>query len=157
MRTVPKFPIIGGPLDGEYANQKDFWDQTPYGRERGKFVDPAMIVQGVEMAVREGEGAAFEAAPGDVRQRAFMSPGFRRFTVSQGVERPAHFLVQVLWEAIEELGEFESVRFDRCWPPGSSRGGPLIGRGAGNAKPVNEEVGQAVQVDSGSCAGPEPV
>lgn len=76
-----------------------------------------MIVQRVEMAVREGEGAAFEAALGDVRQRAFMSPGFRRFTVSQGVERPAYYLIQILWETIEELGEFESVRFDRCWAP----------------------------------------
>lgn len=25
-QNVPKFPIIGGPLDGEYANNKDFQD-----------------------------------------------------------------------------------------------------------------------------------
>lgn len=26
-KNVPKFPIIGGPLDGKHANQKDFWPE----------------------------------------------------------------------------------------------------------------------------------
>jgi heme-degrading monooxygenase HmoA len=48
----------------------------------------------------------------------FMSPGFRNFTVHQGVERPSTYLVHVLWETPEELIDFtESGRFERCWAP----------------------------------------
>lgn len=44
-KNVPKFPIIGGPLDGEYANQFDFrnvytsvrWPESSY--PAGKFVE----------------------------------------------------------------------------------------------------------------------
>lgn len=36
---VKKFPIIGGPLDGQFANQADFY--TGYNREAGQFVQYA--------------------------------------------------------------------------------------------------------------------
>jgi len=76
-----------------------------------------MILQRVEIAVRQGFEAAFESALGEVRQRVFMSPGFRGFTVSQGTERTWRYLVQVRWETPEELSDFESARLDRAWAP----------------------------------------
>lgn len=43
MASVQKFPIIGGPLDGQYSNMKD-WDQEwisqfnpRYDRKAGRF------------------------------------------------------------------------------------------------------------------------
>jgi heme-degrading monooxygenase HmoA len=77
-----------------------------------------MILERVEMAVIGGQEAAFEAALCEVRQRVFMSRGFRRFAVAQGVEFPSTYLVQVLWESAEEQAEFAgSGRFERCWAP----------------------------------------
>jgi heme-degrading monooxygenase HmoA len=77
-----------------------------------------MVLERVELAVREGQEAAFEAALCEVRQRVFMSRGFRDLTVHQGVERPSSYLVQVFWETPEELIDFaESGRFERCWAP----------------------------------------
>lgn len=53
MSTVTKYPIIGGPLDGEHANNRDFepafrdeynhrlieqgWDRKVFDRPEGKF------------------------------------------------------------------------------------------------------------------------
>lgn len=77
-----------------------------------------MYVQTVELAVRAGQETAFEAALTEVRQRVFMSAGFRGFTVAQGVARPTAYLVQVRWETLEELkAALESGRLDRCWAP----------------------------------------
>ena len=86
-----------------------------------------MIVERLEIAVLGGREAAFEAALCEVRQRVFMSPGFRRFDVAQGVELPATYLVQVFWESLEELADFvDSGRFDRCWAlVGEFLAGPL--------------------------------
>ncbi|HET9655284.1 MAG TPA: antibiotic biosynthesis monooxygenase [Kineosporiaceae bacterium] len=75
-----------------------------------------MIQERLEAMVLPGREADFEAALCEVRQRVFMSRGFRKFTVSQGVERPSTYLVEVLWESLEERADFEdSGRFDRCW------------------------------------------
>jgi heme-degrading monooxygenase HmoA len=77
-----------------------------------------MLLQQVELTVRDGQEAAFEAALCEVRQRVFMSCGFRGFTAAQGVERPSGYLVQVRWESAEELADFaETGRFERCWAP----------------------------------------
>jgi heme-degrading monooxygenase HmoA len=77
-----------------------------------------MIVELVEVAVLGGQESPFEAALCDVRQSVFMSKGFRGFTVAQGVERPARYLVQVLWETEDEQVDFaQSGRFARCWAP----------------------------------------
>jgi heme-degrading monooxygenase HmoA len=75
-----------------------------------------MVLERVEMVVRDGQETAFDAALCEVRQRVFMSRGFRDFTVHQGVERPTTYLVHVSWETPEELLDFaESGRFERCW------------------------------------------
>jgi heme-degrading monooxygenase HmoA len=75
-----------------------------------------MIVERIEITVFEGRETAFEAALVDVRQKVFMSRGFRGFTVAQGVERPTSYLVQVLWETLEEVADFtDSGRFARSW------------------------------------------
>jgi len=47
-----------------------------------------------------------------------MSQGSRGFSVFQGVEEPSTYVVQVLWETVEELlTHAESGRFERCWAP----------------------------------------
>jgi heme-degrading monooxygenase HmoA len=77
-----------------------------------------MLVQQVEVLVRDGDEVAFEGALCEVRQRIFMSPGFRGFSVAQGADHPAAYLVHVRWETAEELLAFsESDRFERCWAP----------------------------------------
>jgi heme-degrading monooxygenase HmoA len=76
-----------------------------------------MILEHVEIAVLDGQEVAFEAALCEVRQRVFMSAGFRGFKVAQGAERPSTYLVQVLWESSEELADFARSRFERCWAP----------------------------------------
>jgi heme-degrading monooxygenase HmoA len=77
-----------------------------------------MFLQQVQLAVLDGQQAAFESALLEVRRRVFQSRGFRGFTVAQGVERPARYLVQVSWESAEELADVtESGRFERCWAP----------------------------------------
>jgi heme-degrading monooxygenase HmoA len=77
-----------------------------------------MILEHVEITVLDGQEAAFEAALCEVRQRVFMSAGFRGFAVAQEVEwRPSRYLVQVLWETREELADYTDSRFDRAWAP----------------------------------------
>jgi heme-degrading monooxygenase HmoA len=77
-----------------------------------------VIVELLELTVVETRQAEFEAALLDVRQQVFMSQGFRRFTVAQGVEPPFTYLVQVLWQTLQERADFEdSGRFARCWAP----------------------------------------
>jgi len=76
-----------------------------------------MLLEQVAVAVLGGHETEFEAALCEVRQRVFMSPGFRGFTVAQGAEHPSTYLVQVLWESPEELADFTESRFARCWAP----------------------------------------
>jgi heme-degrading monooxygenase HmoA len=77
-----------------------------------------VIVELLELTVVDTRQAEFEAALLDVRQQVFMSQGFRRFTVAQGVEPPFTYLVQVLWQTLQERADFEdSGRFARCWAP----------------------------------------
>jgi heme-degrading monooxygenase HmoA len=77
-----------------------------------------MYLQHMEMAVLDGHETAFEAALCEVRQRVFMSPGFRGFEVAQDVEHSSTYLVEVRWESLDELAEFaDSGRFERCWAP----------------------------------------
>lgn len=76
-----------------------------------------MLLQLVELTAVPGREPAFEAALCEARQRVFMSPGLRGFTVHQGAEASPTYLVQVLWETREELDVFMAERFDRCWSP----------------------------------------
>ena len=75
------------------------------------------MVQRVTAVVREGAAAAFEGGFVEVRQRLFMSAGFRGISVLQGVEEPGSYVVQVLWEDPDELRAFAEDRFERCWAP----------------------------------------
>ena len=77
-----------------------------------------MFLQHVGVVVLDGHEAEFEAALCEVRQRVFMSPGFRGFSVAQDVEHLSTYLVEVRWESLDELAEFaDSGRFERCWAP----------------------------------------
>jgi quinol monooxygenase YgiN len=77
-----------------------------------------MVLEQWEITVGDGQEAAFEAALLEVRQRVFMSAGFRGFTVAQGTAaHPATYLVQVLWESAGELADFAESRLARCWAP----------------------------------------
>jgi heme-degrading monooxygenase HmoA len=76
-----------------------------------------MLLQVVELTAAPGQESEFEAALCESRQRVFMSPGFRGFTVHQGTDASPSYLVQVLWETREELEAFLATRFERCWAP----------------------------------------
>lgn len=77
-----------------------------------------MVLEQVELVVSGGHKAAFEAALCEVRQRVFASPGFRGFTVAQGLQdHPVSYLVQVRWETADELAAHLDSRFERCWAP----------------------------------------
>jgi heme-degrading monooxygenase HmoA len=80
-----------------------------------------MLLQLLELTAVAGHETGFEAALCEVRQRLFMSAGFRGFTVHQGVrdgaDASARYLVQVQWETREELDAFMDARFERCWSP----------------------------------------
>jgi heme-degrading monooxygenase HmoA len=77
-----------------------------------------MFLQQVQIDVRPGQEAVFEAGLLEVRQRVFMQPGFRGFDVAQSGEQPATYLVQVRWETLEELTAFvESGLAERAWGP----------------------------------------
>src|SRR5919199_5892800 len=77
-----------------------------------------MLLQHVDVEIVDGHQPAFEAALCEVRQRVFMSRGFRGFDVAQDAERAARYLVTVRWESVEEFAEFaDSGRFERCWAP----------------------------------------
>jgi heme-degrading monooxygenase HmoA len=77
-----------------------------------------MFLQHVDVVVVDGREAEFEAALCEVRQRVFMSSGFRGFRVAQDVEHLSAYLVEVRWESLAELAEFaDSGRFERCWRP----------------------------------------
>lgn len=77
-----------------------------------------MIVEMVEIIVDDAHEAAFEVALCEVRQRVFMSAGFRGFSVVQGVdERPSAYLVDVRWESADELAAFTQHRAARAWAP----------------------------------------
>jgi heme-degrading monooxygenase HmoA len=77
-----------------------------------------MVLDVVEAAVLDGQEAAFEAALCEVRQRVFMSAGFRGFTVAQDMSAaPSTYVVQVLWETAAELADFAESRFERSWAP----------------------------------------
>ena len=75
-----------------------------------------MLLQQVSLVVVEGQQAAFEGALLEVRQRVFMSAGFRGLTVAQGAEHPTGYLVQIRWESLDELAA-AADRFDRAWAP----------------------------------------
>lgn len=76
-----------------------------------------MLLQHVEAVVLDGHEAEFEAALCEVRQRVFMSPGFRGFRVAQDMEHLSRYTVEVRWESLDELTEFAASRFERCWTP----------------------------------------
>jgi len=82
-----------------------------------------MIVERVELTVVGGREGDFEAALLDVRQGLVMAAGFRGLTAAQGVDDPSTYLIQVLWETVDEhVGFARSGRRERCWAPV----GPLL-------------------------------
>jgi pimeloyl-ACP methyl ester carboxylesterase len=77
-----------------------------------------MFLQSVRIVVLHGQEAAFEAAICEVRRRAFTSPGFRGFSVSQGADDSSTYLIEVRWETADELADADATdRFERCWAP----------------------------------------
>ena len=77
-----------------------------------------MYVQHIALLARDDRQAAFEAALVDVRRDVFAAPGFRGFTVVQGVEDAFTYVVEVRWESLDELTRFvRSGRFERAWAP----------------------------------------
>jgi heme-degrading monooxygenase HmoA len=77
-----------------------------------------MLLQVITVQTRDAVTADVETALCEVRQRVFMSAGFRGLKVFQSIEDPSTYQVHVLWQTHEELlDHVESGRFELCWRP----------------------------------------
>ena len=77
-----------------------------------------MMVERLDVTIVDGREKEFEGALLEVRQRVFMTRGFRGFTVAQGLQRPTTYLIEIQWETLDERADFEnSGRFQKCWAP----------------------------------------
>jgi heme-degrading monooxygenase HmoA len=73
-----------------------------------------MIIQRLGLSVLPGREVELEAVLTETRELPFMSAGFRRLSVARGVEDPSRYVVDVLWETVEDLVAFgESPRAAR--------------------------------------------
>jgi len=73
-----------------------------------------MIIQRLELSVLPGREVELEAVLTEIRELPFMSAGFRRLNVARSVERPSRYVVDILWETVDDLVAFgESPRADR--------------------------------------------
>jgi heme-degrading monooxygenase HmoA len=61
-----------------------------------------VIVEHALLPVRRGQAAAFERAFGRARGIISRSPGFRRLTLSRGVEHSDVYLLLVEWDSLED-------------------------------------------------------
>lgn len=64
-----------------------------------------MILEHAVLDVRPGQTDAFEEAFSRARTLISASPGFRRLTLSRGLERPGTYLLLVEWETLEDHTE----------------------------------------------------
>ncbi len=62
---------------------------------------PPMILEHALLPVRPGREEEFEAALRLARPLIAGMPGFRRITVSRGVESPSTYLLLVEWDSVE--------------------------------------------------------
>lgn len=60
-----------------------------------------VVIEHGILPVTPGREAEFEAAFAEAKPLMAASPGFRRLTLSRGVERPSHYLFVVEWESME--------------------------------------------------------
>jgi heme-degrading monooxygenase HmoA len=74
-----------------------------------------VIVQRLRVSVAPGREAGFEAALSEAREVVFAAPGFRRFAVDRGIDRPSTYLVQISWETAEEQDAFSRSDLFHRW------------------------------------------
>ena len=60
-----------------------------------------MVIEQALLPVVQGREADFEAAIAQARPLIAQSPGFRRITVSRGLESPSTYLLLVEWDSLE--------------------------------------------------------
>jgi heme-degrading monooxygenase HmoA len=74
-----------------------------------------VILEHALLDVVPGQEAAFERAFEEARALVAASPGFRSLRLERGVERPAHYLLLVEWDRLEDHTEGfrRSVAYDR--------------------------------------------
>jgi heme-degrading monooxygenase HmoA len=65
----------------------------------------AMILEHALLPVRPGHESEFESAFAKARTIIAGMPGFRRLTLSRGVERPSTYLLLVEWDQLEDHTE----------------------------------------------------
>ena len=61
-----------------------------------------MILEAAQLVVRDGQGAAFEAAMKKARPLIAASPGFQGIEVRPCLERPGVYLLLVQWDRLED-------------------------------------------------------
>jgi heme-degrading monooxygenase HmoA len=64
-----------------------------------------VIIEHALLPVTPGREAAFERAFAEAQQIIAGMPGFRRLTLSRGVERPTTYLLLVEWDRLEDHTE----------------------------------------------------
>lgn len=64
-----------------------------------------MILEHALLAVRPGTEPDFERAFAQARRIIAATPGFRRLSLSRGVERPSTYLLLVEWERLKDHTE----------------------------------------------------
>ena len=68
--------------------------------DRSPVVTP--VLEHVVLPVLPGLEAEFEAAFAEARPLLEASPGFRRLTLSRGIETPNHYLLLVEWDSVDD-------------------------------------------------------
>ena len=73
-----------------------------------------MILEVADIRIRAGQQAAFEEAIGrGARTVIGKAKGFKSFTVQRGIESPERYLLQIVWNTLEDhtVGFRESPAF----------------------------------------------
>ncbi|RZJ12738.1 MAG: antibiotic biosynthesis monooxygenase [Rubrivivax sp.] len=72
-----------------------------------------MILEIAQLQVREGRGAAFEAAFAEARAIISSMPGYLGHELQRCLEQPGHYMLLVRWRTVEdhELGFRRSAEY----------------------------------------------
>ena len=62
-----------------------------------------MILELADIRIQPGQNAAFEAAIAQAARTIIAkAQGFQRFTVNKGIENPERYVLQIVWDTLED-------------------------------------------------------
>ena len=62
-----------------------------------------MILELADIRIQPGQNAAFEAAIAQAANTIIsQAKGFRSFTVNKGIESPERYVLQIMWDTLED-------------------------------------------------------